>query len=361
MDVKAALCRAFGEPLVVEEVRLRAPAGSEVEVEIAACAVCHSDIHFIEGAWGGRLPAIYGHEAAGIVRRVGSAATRVGPGDHVAVTLLRACGRCRYCVEGNGHLCETTFPLDRETPLSDADGKPIAQGLRTAAFAEMALVDESQVVTLPAAIGFDAACLLSCGVLTGFGAVVNTAKVPFGASVAIIGAGGVGLNCVQGAALSGAQPVIAIDLADEKLAAARRFGASDGLNAGDSELVEKLRGLTGGRGADYVFVSVGSTGAMKQGLSLLANGGALVVVGMPPSGAMAEYEPVDLAYRGQRILGSRMGSARLSVDLPRLVDAYLAGRLKLDELISGSYPLARINEAIDAARGGKALRNVIVF
>jgi Zn-dependent alcohol dehydrogenase len=191
---------------------------------------------------------------------------------------------------------------------------------------------------------------------------VNTAKVPFGASVVVIGTGGVGLNCVQGAVFSGAQPIVAIDLAEEKLAAARRFGATHALNpAKQQQLADAVRGLTGGRGADYVFVSVGSTAAITQGLALLANGGALVVVGMPPSGAMAEYEPVDFAYRSQRILGSRMGSARLAVDLPRLVEAYRQGRLKLDELVTARYPLDRINEAIDASRAGKALRNVIVF
>jgi S-(hydroxymethyl)glutathione dehydrogenase/alcohol dehydrogenase len=359
--MKAAVCRRFREPLVIEEVAIREPAGSEVLVDIAACAICHSDIHFIDGDWGGRLPAVFGHEAAGIVRKIGRQVSELKPGEHVAVTLLRSCGRCHYCIEGNCHLCETKFPLDRASPLSGADGEPIAHGLRTAAFAEQALVEESQLAKLPDEIAFDVASLLSCGVLTGFGAVVNTAKVPFGASVAVIGTGGVGLNCVQGAVFAGAHPIVAIDLAEEKLAAARRFGATHALNPAKQPMADAVRALTGGRGADYVFVSVGSTAAITQGLALLANGGALVVVGMPPSGAMAEYEPVDFAYRNQRILGSRMGSARLAVDLPRLVEAYRQGRLKLDELVTARYPLDRINEAIDASRAGKALRNVIVF
>ena len=221
--MKAAICRAFGAPLTIEDVSLRAPQGSEVEVEIAACAICHSDITYIDGGWGGTLPAIYGHEAAGVVSRVGPQAASVKPGDHVAVTLLRSCGRCHYCAAGSPHLCETTFPLDDASPLAGANGEPIMHGLKTAAFAEAALVEESQVAKLPPDLGFDVASLLSCGVLTGFGAVVNTAKVPFGASVAVIGTGGVGLNCVQGAALSGAQPIIAIDIADEKLKASKEF------------------------------------------------------------------------------------------------------------------------------------------
>jgi S-(hydroxymethyl)glutathione dehydrogenase/alcohol dehydrogenase len=359
--MKAAVCRAFGEPLSVEEVTLRAPEGSEALVDIAACAVCHSDIHFIEGAWGGRLPAVFGHEAAGTVRAVGPQAAAVAPGDRVAVTLLRSCGRCHYCTQGAPYLCETKFPLDRATPLTGPAGEPIGHGLRTAAFAEAALVEESQVAKLPNGIGFDVACLLSCGVLTGFGAVVNTAKVPFGASVAVIGTGGVGLNCVQGAALSGAQPIVALDLSAEKREAALRFGATQALDPASDNLPKAMRALTEGRGADFVFVSVGSTKAVDQGLTLLANGGTLVVVGMPASGAMSAYEPVDLAYRNQRILGSRMGSARLGVDLPRLVDAYREGRLKLDELVTARFPLERINEAIEAAKAGRALRNVIVF
>jgi S-(hydroxymethyl)glutathione dehydrogenase/alcohol dehydrogenase len=359
--MKAAVCRAFREPLVIEEVALREPRGSEVEVEIAACAICHSDITYMDGGWGGTLPAIYGHEAAGIVRGVGPQVAAIRPGDHVAVTLLRSCGRCHYCVAGSSHLCETTFPLDQASPLTGADGKPITHGLKTAAFAEAVLVEESQTAKLPDDMAFDVASLLSCGVLTGFGAVVNTAKVPFGASVAVVGTGGVGLNCVQGAKMSGAQPIIAIDLADDKLEAALHFGATHKINSAKEAPAEAVRALTGGRRADFVFVSVGNAGAFKQGLALLANGGALVVVGMPATGAMSEYEPTDLAYRSQRILGSRMGSARLAVDLPRLVDAYRHGNLKLDELITARYPLHRINEAIDSARAGKALRNVIVF
>jgi Zn-dependent alcohol dehydrogenase len=358
--VKAAVCRAFNEPLVIEDVTLRDPKGTEVRVEIAACAVCHSDIHFMEGAWGGRLPAVYGHEAAGIVRAVGPQVDDIAIGDHVAVTLLRSCGRCYYCSRGTPNLCEKKFPLDRVSPLTGSDGKPIAQGLRTAAFAEEVVVEESQVAKIPKAVPFDVASLLSCGVITGFGAVVNTAKVPVGASVIVIGTGGVGLNCVQGAALSGANPVIALDLQPEKRTAAQAFGATEALDPANAGLEKQVKALTGGRGADFVFVSVGSTRAMKQGLSLLGKDGTLVVVGMPASGAMSEYEPVELAFRSQRIIGSLMGSTRLRIDLPRLLDLYRQGRLKLDELISGRYRLPRINEAIDSARGGQALRNVII-
>lgn len=359
--MKAAVCRRFGEPLVIEDVAIREPSGTEVQVEIAACAICHSDIHYMEGAWGGSLPAVYGHEAAGLVRAVGPLVADIRLGDRVAVTLLRSCGRCHYCAKGKPNLCEAVFPLDRSSPLTDARGGAIGQGLRTAAFAEQVLVEESQVAKLPRDLPFDAASLLSCGVITGFGAVVNTAKVPVGAGVAVIGTGGVGLNCVQGAALSGANPIVALDIQPGKRDVARAFGATHALDPSSGDVDKRVRALTGGRGADFVFVSVGSTGAMKQGLSLLGKDGTLVVVGMPPAGAMAEYEPVELAFRGQRIVGSFMGSTRLRTDLPPLIDAYRQGRLKLDELITERFPLRRINEAIDAARAGKALRNVIVF
>jgi S-(hydroxymethyl)glutathione dehydrogenase/alcohol dehydrogenase len=359
--VKAAVCRRFGEPLTIEDVSLREPEGSEVLVDIKACAICHSDITYMDGGWGGVLPAVYGHEAAGVVRAVGPQVARTKPGDHVAVTLLRTCGRCHYCVAGNPHLCEASFPLDVASPLTSATGEPVTHGLKTAAFAEAALVEESQTAPLPRDLPFDVASLLSCGVLTGFGAVVNTAKVPFGASVAVVGTGGVGLNCLQGAKLSGAQPIVAIDISDEKLKAARKFGATHVVNSATSSAKEGVRAATGGRLADFVFISVGSAAAVTQGLLLLASGGALVLVGMPPTGAISQYEATEVAYRGQRILGSRMGSARLSVDMPRLVDAYREGRLKLDELITGRYRLEQINEAIDAVRAGKALRNVLVF
>ena len=361
--MKAAVCREFGKPLVIEDIDIDPPRDGEVMVRLSACAICHSDILSMEGAWGGRekLPAIFGHEAAGIVEALGPGVAGLTPGDHVIASLIRSCGHCYYCVQGDQHLCETEFPLDRESRLHAKGGEAVHQGLRTGAFAEFTVVDRSQVVVIPETLPLDSACLLACGVITGLGAVVNTAKLASGSSVVVIGAGGVGLNSIQGAAIAGANPVIAIDLVKSKLETAREFGASHAIDPVAEDARKTVRSLTGGRGADYVFVTVGSVRAIEQGLAMLRRAGTLVIVGMPPSGVTVAIEPVEFASNGQRILGSKMGSSRLAVDVPRLVALYQAGRLKLDELISARYSLHDINQAIAEVNRGKVLRNVIMF
>ncbi len=359
--MKAAVCREFGRSLVIENLEIDSPGNGEVKVKLAACAICHSDIHYMEGAWGGKLPAVYGHEASGVVEATGPDVALIKPGDHVVVTLIRSCGRCYYCVRGQLNLCESTFPLDRNSPLSDANGAPVVHGLRTAAFAEYALVDQSQVVRIPEAMPLDSASLLACGVITGLGAVVNTARVSAGSSVVVIGTGGVGLNSVQGASLSGAFPIIGVDLADNKLAAAREFGATHTLNPSREDVVNTVRSLTQGRGADYVFVTVGSGPAISTSVGLLRRSGTAVVVGMPAVGVKTEIEALDFADNGQILMGSKMGSARISVDVPKLVALYERKKLKLDELVTARYALDDINEAISAVKNSEALRNVIVF
>jgi Zn-dependent alcohol dehydrogenase len=359
--MRAAVCRTHGEPLVIEDLDLDPPGRGEVHVRVVACAVCHSDIHYVQGDWGGPLPAVYGHEAAGIVQSVGPDAGALQPGDRVVVHLVRSCGTCFYCVRGAPQMCESDMPLDRRSPLRDRQGKEVAQGLRTGGFAEEVVVDRSQVVKVPDTLPLDRACLLACGVMTGVGAVTDTAHVPPGASVVVIGAGGVGLNTIQGAALSGADPVIAVDLAGAKLRAAQRFGATHGLDASAADAAADVRSLTEGRGADYVFVTVGSEAAIERGLGFLRPLGTLVVVGMPPSGARFGVVAVDFADAGLRLLGSKMGSSDPALAIPRLTGLYEQGRLKLDELISDRYPLERIDEAIAGVESGEALRNVIVL
>ncbi len=359
--MKAAVCCEFGKPLVVEEVEIDAPKAGEVRVKLAACAICHSDIHYMEGAWGGPLPTVFGHEAAGVVEETGPGVTLVEAGDHVVVTLIRSCGACFFCERGEPHHCEGSFALDSESRLHRPSGETLNQGLGTGAFAEYVVVDQSQVAAIPKEVPLDSAALLACGVITGLGSVVNTAKVPAGANVVVIGTGGVGLNSVQGAALSGAERIIALDIADDKLSAAKAFGATHALNSRTEDPRQAVFDLTGGRGADYVFVTVGSAAAMEQGLGLMRDAGTLTVVGMPALGVKMAVEAVNFAYAGQRILGSRMGSTRLRVDIPKLVTLYQQGRLKLDELITGRYALGEINEAIDGVTKAQALRNVIVF
>ncbi len=359
--MKAAVCREHGKPLVIEDLELDEPQAGEVRVKIAACAICHSDIIYLDGGWGGEVPAVYGHEAAGVVEAIGPGVSLVKPGDHVVVTLIRSCGHCYFCAQGDPHICETKFPLDFNSPLHGDGGEKIVHGLRTGAFAEYVVVDASQVVAIPDSVPLDSASLLACGVITGLGAVVNTAKVPPGSNVVVVGTGGVGLNSVQGASLSGAKTIIALDLADGKLAAAKAFGATHGINTAKENALAQIQSLTGGRGADYVFVTVGSTAAIEQSVDFARRGGTICIVGMPPSGAMAAFEAVNIADSGKQLIGSKMGSTRLQIDMPGLVELYRQGRLKLDELISNRYPLEQINDAIDSVRRGDALRNVIVF
>jgi S-(hydroxymethyl)glutathione dehydrogenase / alcohol dehydrogenase len=361
MKTKAAVCRAFGAPLAIETVELAEPGPGEVLIRTAACAICHSDVFFIDGAWGGELPAVYGHEAAGVVEAVGQGVTRLKVGDPVVATLIRNCGFCPACTEGAPVFCEEVFPLDRATPLHDGAGKPIVHGLRPGAFAERMVVDRSRAIAIPKDMPLDSAALIACGVLTGLGAVVNTAGVKPGSSVVVIGCGGVGLNSIQGARIAGASPIIAIDVEPLKLAAAREFGATETVNARSEDVAERVTALTGGRKADWVFVTVGVKGATEQAVSLMKRNGATVLVGMPPSGVVATIDPGWLAADGQRILGSKMGSARPAIDVPKIIQLYREGRLKLDPLISGRYRLESINEALASSRSGAALRNVIVF
>lgn len=358
--MRAAVCREFGAPLRIEDVEIRPPGEAEVQVRMAACAICRSDIAFIDGDWGGALPAVYGHEAAGVVERVGPGTEGLAVGDPAVVTLVRACGRCVSCRRRRPTQCETGDD-DRNPVLTGSDGGPIHQAMRTGGFADLVTVHASQVVPLPRSIPLHAACLLACGVLTGVGSVMNTAAVEPGSSVVVLGTGGVGLNVLQGAALSGAEPVIAVDLVESKLAAASAFGATDAVDASRSDAGDAVRAITGGRGADHVFVAAGVGRLVESGAAMLARGGTLVVVGMPPTGTAVSLDPLDIADRSLRIVGSKMGASRPDRDIPKLADLYLAGRLKLDELVSERFPLDRVNEAIDSARRGEQLRPVLVF
>jgi S-(hydroxymethyl)glutathione dehydrogenase / alcohol dehydrogenase len=357
--IKAAVCHAFGQPLSIEEVELRGPLAGEVEVTLAAVAICHSDIHFIDGAWGGSLPAVYGHEAAGTITALGDGVRGLATGDTVVVTLIRACGTCPSCASGKPVMCETGYDGDHG-PLKTAQGGKLHQAMAAGAFAEKVVVDQSQVVKLPPGIPMDAASLLACGVITGVGAVVNAASLRPGQDAVIIGAGGVGLNAVQGARIAGARRIVAVDMSPEKLATAKEFGATDGVLATDKEPWKAARALMG-RGADAVFVTVGAIPAFDTAPQYLARGGRVIMVGMPHSGAMSSYEPVMIAALGQGMIGSKMGDTVIKRDIPWMCDLYAQGRLKLDELISGRWSLGQINDAIADTKSGAARRNVILF
>ncbi|MFO7919290.1 zinc-binding dehydrogenase [Rhodobacteraceae bacterium W635] len=357
--VKAAVCHAYGAELTIEGIDLRAPGQGEVEVRLDAVAICHSDISFIDGAWGGDLPAVYGHEAAGRVTATGPGVTAYAPGDKVLVTLIKSCGSCGSCASGAPVYCSDTAPAEPAMRL--ADGTVVTKAMNCGAFAEAAIVHQSQLAPLPDDIPADVASLLACGVITGVGAVVNSAQVRPGQTVVVIGAGGVGLNAIQGARIAGAARIIAVDLSEEKLNDAKAFGATDGVLASVDKPWQEVERVTSGRKADAVFVTVGALPAYMQSLRFLARGGTMYAVGMPHSGATAEYEPVILAAVGQGIKGSKMGDAVLARDIPWMVDMYRQGRLKLDELISNRWRLDQINEAIADTKAGNARRNVIVL
>ena len=343
----------------MEEVNLRAPEMGEVEVTLEAVAICHSDISYADGAWGGSLPAVYGHEAAGRVTGIGTGVTGINEGDMVVVTLIRACGTCASCASGKPTLCETPYDGDKG-PLTTAEGGKLHQAMACGAFAEKVVVDQSQVVVVPDSISMECAALISCGVITGVGAAVNAAGLRAGEDVVVIGAGGVGLNAIQGAHLAGARRIVAVDMSEEKLAIAKEFGATDTVLATDKKpWIKAIRAM--GRGADAVLVTVGAIPAYNSAPRYLAGGGKVIMIGMPHSGQESSYEPVILAALGQGMQGSKMGDVVIKRDIPWMVDLYGQGRLKLDELISGRWSLDQINEAIADTKTGSAKRNVILL
>jgi len=357
-EIKAAVCTAFRAPLEIQTVHIRPPEMGEVEVTLKAVAICHSDISYADGGWGGDLPAVYGHEAAGIVTGIGAGVRGLTEGDHVIVTLIRACGTCPSCAGGKPVICET--PNSATGPLTTTDGEPVVAAMNCGAFAEKCVVDQSQIVKIPRTMSLPAASLVACGVITGIGAVVNAASLRAGQDVVVIGAGGVGLNAIQGARVAGARRIVAVDMTPEKLEIAKEFGATDGVLATDAKPWRAAQKAMG-RGADAVIVTVGAIPAYDQAPRYLANGGKVIMVGMPHTGDMSTYEPVMLAATGQGMVGSKMGDVVIARDIPWMLDLYKQGRLKLDELVSRKWKLDQINDAIADTKTGSAKRNVIVF
>ncbi|HEX7475251.1 MAG TPA: Zn-dependent alcohol dehydrogenase [Dehalococcoidales bacterium] len=360
--MKAAVCYELGKPLVVEDINIDAPKKGEVKVKMAATAICHSDIHALRGELGPQVPVVGGHESAGYVDAIGEGVDTVKIGDPVIVSLVASCGHCYYCRKGQPHLCEFNWPLMTESRFKNKKGQSLAQMFKVGSFAEFTIVDQSQVVKVPQDMPLDRAALLACGVITGFGAVVWRMAVKAINSVVVIGTGGVGLNAIQGAAFTGAYPVIAVDVLDSKLEAAKKFGATHVINAKQGDPIEAVKKLTSGRGADYVFVTVGSSSAMAQGFRMSGKRGTTVLVGLPtPNDPTMALSPFEFIGTERVMTGGFMGSANLAIDIPNLVSLYKAGKLKLDELITNRYPLDKINEAIESVEKGQALRNVIVF
>jgi S-(hydroxymethyl)glutathione dehydrogenase/alcohol dehydrogenase len=360
--MKAAVLHAVGQPMTIEDVALAKPGPREVLIRTAVSGICHSDLHFADGSYPHPLPCVLGHESAGVVEAVGADVTYVEPGDHVVTCLSVFCGYCEQCVTGHPSICSTPtikLPPGVSRRLSWHGGEVMNQFLNLSAFAEQMLVHEHALVKIRKDMPLDRAALIGCGVLTGVGAVVHTAKLEPGTKAAIIGCGGVGLATINGAALAGAGQIIAIDTLPAKLELAKQMGATDVINAAEGDVVKRVRALTGG-GVNYSFECLGAKATAEQSFSMLAPGGTATIIGMIPVGTKIELHGVDfLAER--KIQGSMMGSNRFRVDMPRLIEFYLQGKLHLDHLISGHIALDQINDGFAALRAGTAVRNVITF
>jgi S-(hydroxymethyl)glutathione dehydrogenase/alcohol dehydrogenase len=363
--VKAAVCYETGKPLVMEECTLEPPGEGEVTIRCAATSICHSDLHMIKGEHGPcPLPAVAGHETSGWVEEVGEGVTYVKPGDLVVYTLIpTGCGHCYYCSIGEHERC-TTNQIARNSPgrLIAQDGRRIYQWYGTmATFAEYATGLEVNLVKIPHDMPVDRAALLSCGVIAGYGAVVNRARVKPNRSVVVIGTGGVGLNAIQGALFVGAFPIIAVDVNEKKLEMAKKFGATYTINAkNEADLVKKVQALNSGRSADYVIVCVAGIEILRQGFLLAAKAGTTVVVGHGFGEELKAWMPVEFCG-GKVMTGSAMGAVRSRIEIPRLIELYRNGRWKLDELVSGHYSFDKLPEALASMEAGDAVRNVIMF
>ncbi len=354
--MKAAVLREVKKPLVIEDVGLEEPGPGQVLVKTAAAGICHSDLHFIDGAWPTPLPAVLGHEAAGVIERAGEGVTYVEPGDHVILLFVPFCGRCEYCSIGRPNLCTKARVTSPTLRIGDKMGVPFA-GM--SAFAEYMVVNEGALVKIRPDMPLDRASLIGCGVMTGVGAAINTARVRAGSSCAVIGTGGVGLNVIQGCALAGAERIIAVDVRANKLEMAKTFGATHVVDASKDNPVQAVKDLTRG-GVDYAFEVIGLPAAITQAFDMVHRGGEAIVVGMAPFGSEATISAT--AFLEEKVLrGCYYGSTRPRADMPRLVDLYMAGKLKLDELVSRRYPLEGINDAFDALRAGEVARSVITF
>ncbi len=361
--MKAAVLNAIPGVLEIEDIDIGEPGPREVLVRTVAAGLCHSDLHFMEGKYPYPCPAVLGHESAGIVEAVGSMVRYVKPGDHVITCLSAFCGHCSQCTDGHLSLCENK---DTELVRQPGEGNrlsrggdPVHQFLHLSSFAEFMLVHEQAVVKIDNEMPLDKAALIGCGVTTGMGAVFRTAKVSAGDTVAVIGCGGIGLSAIQGARIAGANKVIAVDMIPSKLQLAQSLGATHVINAAETDPIQAVLDLTGG-GVHYSFEAVGLKQTAEQAFGMLRRGGQATVIGMIPVGTMVEIHGVELLYE-KKLTGSNMGSNQFRTDMPRFVEMYLDGRLKLDEMVSQTIALEDINEGFAEMKKGSVARSVIAF
>lgn len=343
-----------GELEVRDDIDVRALRSGEVRVQVQNAGLCHSDVSVVNGSIPFPTPVVLGHEGAGIVAEIADDVTSVSVGDHVVLTTLGHCGHCDACDRGQPTQCRST--MGRFGRPFTVGGEKAFQFANTGVFCEETIVLENQAVAIPTDIPFEVACLVGCGVVTGVGAVLNRAKVQPGQTVVVIGIGGIGLNVIQGATLAAAGRIIAIDTNPHKEVEARSFGATDFINASETDSADAVKELLP-NGADYVFECVGHPDLIRTSVGLLDWGGSLVLLGVPKLGTEASYVVNDL-YNDKAIMGCRYGSTRPHHDIPMLLDLYTQGRLKLDELVSRTYPLADVKQALGDLHDGKLNRGV---
>jgi S-(hydroxymethyl)glutathione dehydrogenase/alcohol dehydrogenase len=356
--MKAAVFYAGGRPVAVEQVEVRDPGPGEVRVAIKAAGLCHSDLSVIDGTIPYPTPVVLGHEGAGIVAAVGVGVRSVKEGDPVIISTLAHCGRCSKCDAGHPTECKNA-PSPKDARPFTVGGAPAFQFANASVFAEYTVVREQGAIPIDARVPFDRAALIGCGVMTGFGAVVNRAKVETGATMAVFGVGGIGLNCVQGGVMAGAAKIIAVDVMAQKLEWAQRFGATHAVDSSKGDAVAAVKDLTGG-GADYTFECVGNVAVIRQAFDALGPGGTMTIVGVPKVGTSWDFV-IHSLYQNKSILGCRYGAARPQRDFPMLADLYLSGRLKIDELITRHYTLDDFDRALDDLRAGHLARGVFAM
>jgi NDMA-dependent alcohol dehydrogenase len=365
--VRAAVLRELEKPFAVEDVELGPPGPGEVEVRISAAGVCHSDWNVVTGATSNPLPAVLGHEGAGVVVAVGDGVATVSEGDHVILSWLPACGRCFYCAQGRHVLCDVAMAdMFRGTLPGGAlrlsqNGDHLYHYSYLSAFAERCIVPEGCCVRIRKDAPLDVAALVGCAVMTGFGAAVNRARVEPGGVVAVFGAGGVGLSAVMGAKLAGAGAVVAVDPVEFRRQTALELGATHALDPASEDVVEALRDLTEGRGADAALDTAGVPGIVARAYGAVRRGGIVVAVGLPAEGLTADLPASDLPREEKVVTGSFYGSCDPQTDMPRVIDLYMDGELPLDRLVTRTYPLDEINEAFAAMNAGEVARAVIRF
>jgi len=364
---KAAILYEVGKPLEVADVSVQKPKAGEVLVRVAAAGVCHSDLHVMHGDLPANLPVVIGHEGSGVVEAIGEGVTSVAPGDHVILVWRAPCGQCFYCQRNKPVLCDAgtkirfTGRLNDGTSRFSRNGDEIKHFSGVSSFAEQTVLPEQGVVKIRKDVSIEKAALVGCAVMTGVGAVINTAKVEPGSRVVVFGAGGVGLNVIQGAALAGCEQIVAVDLLDNKLEYAKQFGATHTLNGKTENVIEAVKDLTDGLGADYAFDAIGNIKILEQGLQLIRKDGALVCVSMPPSEQQFAFTVFPFILAEKRILSSIYGSCDPWIDFPKLLNLYKAGKLKLDELVSREYPIEQVNEAFRALEAGEVARSIVRF